>query len=247
MAVLQQLNDPWKRWWDLLGEEGSWRENAAHCSRIHARLLRFSASHWDAPAWVDAVLSALARGKPLVEAAVRWAEPAVGQRSDATVTDTDRARGEQWRLVMAYGGLETFIKALMGMQRGVRLDAATIDRFLDRCRPGPYEALPSPGVRESHLEEVFQAPLTDTSHPLLVFLDLSWGSTRSIHRWLVEGRGVRSWKGALRLARALRDATAHGALSASRVKQWRLRPALGTLTDNIGELVAAALEELVRD
>src|SRR5262249_8527633 len=59
MSVLQRLNDPWKRWWDFLGEEGSWREDAAKCSRIHARLLRFSAAHWDAPAWVDAVLSAL--------------------------------------------------------------------------------------------------------------------------------------------------------------------------------------------
>lgn len=247
MSVLQQLNDPWKRWWDFLGEEGSWRENATHRSRIHARLLRFSASHWDAAAWVDAVLSALARGKPLVEAAVRWAEPAAGQRSAASATDTDRARGEQWRLVMACGGLETVVKALMGVQRGMRLDPATVDRFVDRCQPGPYEELPSPGVRESHIEEVFQAPLTDTSHPLLVFLDLRWASTRSIHRWLVEDKAVRTWKGALRLGRALRDATAHGALTASRVKQWRLRPALGTLTENAGQLVAAALEELVRD
>src|SRR5262245_22098998 len=68
MSVIQQLNDPWKRWWDFLGEEGSWRQDAAKRSRIHARLLRFTSAHWDQTAWVDAVLSALARGKPLVEA-----------------------------------------------------------------------------------------------------------------------------------------------------------------------------------
>src|SRR5262249_26472943 len=63
MPVVQQLNDPWKRWWDLLGGEGGWRDDPARCSAVHARLLRFSAAHWNEPAWVDAVVSALARGK----------------------------------------------------------------------------------------------------------------------------------------------------------------------------------------
>lgn len=247
MSVIQQLNDPWKRWWDFLGEEGSWRQDAAKRSRIHARLLRFTSAHWDQTAWVDAVLSALARGKPLVEAAVRWSDPSVGQRSPGSVTETDRFRGEQWRLVMVYGGFQTVVKALMGVQRGVRLEPALVDRFIERARPPAYPGLPSPRVREADLEEVFRAPLTDVTHPLLVFLDLGWASTRNLYRWLVEGRSVETWARALRLARALRDATAHGALSASRAKQWQLRPALRTLTENVGQLVAAALEELVRD
>ncbi len=247
MSVVQQLGDPWKRWWAFLGEEGSWMKDPAHRARIHARLLRFSATHWDQPAWVDAVLSGLARGKPLVEAAVRWAEPAVGQRSASSATDTDRARGDQWRLVLAYGGLETVAKALMGALRGARLDAATLGRFVERARPMPFAGLASPRVKETDLEDVFRAPLTDASHPLLNFLDLSWPATRSLYRWLVEGRHVQTWKGALSLARALRDATAHGALSASRARQWKLRPALAQLTENIGQLVAAALEELVRE
>jgi len=78
MAAGQQLGDPWKRWWDFLGEEGSWREDASKRARIHTRLLRFSSAHWDQPAWIDAVVSGLARGKSLVEAGVRWADPAVG-------------------------------------------------------------------------------------------------------------------------------------------------------------------------
>ena len=246
MFVVQQLNNPWKRWWDLLGEDGSWRENAARCTALHARLLRFSAAHWDQPAWVEAVVSALARGKPLVEAAVRWANPVAGQRSASALTDTDRARGEQWRLVMAYGGFETVVKALMGVQRGARLAPAVVAHFVERAKPGPYEELKSPRVRDADLEDVFRAPLTDVSHPLLVFLDLSWPATRALYRWLVEGKAVRTWKGAVRLARALRDATAHGALSASRVKQWRLREAFRVLTEDIGRLVSAALEVLVR-
>src|SRR5262245_39808235 len=247
MSVVQQLDNPWKRWWAFLGEEGSWMKNPAHRTRIHARLTRFSSTHWDQPSWVDAVLSALARGKPLVDAAVRWEEPAVGQRSASSATDTDRARGDQWRLVMAYAGLETVAKALMGALRGARLDAATLGRFVERARPMPFPGLASPNVRDADLEDVFRAPLTDASHPLLIFLDLSWPATRSLYRWLVEGRPVPTGKGALRLARALRDATAHGALSASHARQWKLRPALGPLTENIGQLVAAALEELVRD
>src|SRR5262245_3046161 len=247
MSVVQQRNDPWKRWWDFLGEDGSWREDAVKRLRIHARLLRFSAGHWDQAAWVDAVLSALGRGKPLVDAAVRWADPAVGQRSATSFTETDRFRGDQWRLVVAWGGFQTVVRALMGVQRGVRLEAALIDRFIERARPPAYPGLPSPRAREADLEEIFRAPLTDVTHPLLVFLDLGWASTRNLYRWLVEGRTIETWAGAIRLAGALRDATAQGALSASRAKQWQLRPGLRTLTENIGQLVSAALTELARD
>lgn len=247
MAAGQQLGDPWKRWWDFLGEEGSWREDATKRSRVHTRLLRFSSAHWDQPAWIDAVVSGLARGKSLVEAGVRWADPAVGQRSNSSITETDRFRGDQWRLVMAYGGFQTFVKALMGVQRGIRLEPALVDRFIERARPIAYPGLPSPKVRDADLEDPFRAPLTDITHPLLVFLDLSWASTRSLYHWLVEGRSVETWTRAMRLARALRDATAHGALSASRAKQWQLRPGLRALADQIGQLVAAALAELMRD
>jgi hypothetical protein len=247
MAPGQQLSDPWKRWWEFLGEEGSWREDATKRSRIHARLLRFSSAHWDQAAWVDAVVSALARGKALVEAAGRWADPAVGQRSASSITETDRFRGDQWRLVVAYGGFQTVVKALMGVQRGIRLEPALVDRFIERARPIAYSGLSSPQVRDADLEDVFRAPLTDITHPLLVFLDLSWSSTRTLYRWLVEGRPVETWTRAMRLARALRDATAHGALSASRAKQWQLRPGLRALTEHIGQLVAAALAELMRD
>ena len=64
-----------------------------HPPLAHPRPLpAFSASHWDAAAWVDAVLSALARGKPLVEAAVCGAEPAVGHLHRRLGNDTVRRR-----------------------------------------------------------------------------------------------------------------------------------------------------------
>ncbi len=62
---------------------------------------------------------------------------------------------------------------------------------------------------------------------------------------MVQAAKVSSWTDAVRLAKALRNATAHGALSATKVKQWGLENAIFTLSDNLGELVVAGLRKLM--
>jgi hypothetical protein len=42
-----------------------------------------------------------------------------------------------------------------------------------------------------------------------------------------------------------RNATAHGALSASKVNEWGLQKSLLTLSDNLGEIVLAGMRKLI--
>jgi hypothetical protein len=242
----EALDQGWSLWWRFLGREmpGADRlRDPAECERIRRRLIRFSPEHPADGFWIDAVLTALARARYLVAAAVRWSRPSAGEKSEGA-TDTDRARGQQWRLVMGYGGLETLVKAVMAVQRAGRIDAEVADGFLAVCRPGDYEPIPAPSFRKELLDEIFRVPPDDVGHPLLLFLDLNPSNAKVMYRWLVEDRPVDTWARALKLAKALRDATAHGALSASKVKEWKLRPALDRLTLDLGRLAALALRRL---
>jgi hypothetical protein len=147
---------------------------------------------------------------------------------------------------MAYGGLETMVKALLGVQRGGRADSRALADFVEKCRPDPFTPLPPPTVSESALDKIFRLPQVTDDHPLLAFLDLNPSNASTIHDWMVKGQPVDSWAGAIKLAKALRDATAHGALSASKVLEWRLLPTFEELPLRLGRLAAAALRQLAR-
>src|SRR5262249_23132983 len=78
----------------------------------------------------------------------------------------------------------------------------------------------------------------------LEFLGLDGEDAQSIYRWLADRQPVVSWASGLGLAKALRNATASGALSASKVKEWKLQAAFGTLVEDLGTVTAAALTRL---
>jgi hypothetical protein len=75
-------------------------------------------------------------------------------------------------------------------------------------------------------------------------LGLSETDANAVGKWLAEQQPACSWPSALQLAQAFRNATVHGALSASKVKEWKLRPAFRTLTDDLGSVTAAVLMKL---
>jgi hypothetical protein len=178
-------------------------------------------------------------------AALGWKEPTAGSRGGQNQR-TDRARGDQWRLVMAYGGFETVAKGLLGFPDKAYLDSDDFARLLAPCRLPTLEPLAAPDVKEAVREKWFEPNLVTTPrHPLLAFLGVHNGDAEIIHAWLVEREPVASWAGALRLAQALRNVTTHGALSATKVREWKLRDALHRLTVALEAVTAAALRALV--
>jgi hypothetical protein len=216
------------------------------CTNIHQRLLYFNKSHLDDSDYIDDVVQSLSRGFYLTKSAMQWHEPAIGHSLDGNPNDTHKARGVQWRLVMAYGGFETTTKTLLKMGRGGLRPEALRD-FTNKCSLPTYTSLPSPKIARANLDKwLKKPPATRTGQTALIdFLSLDRGDAQIVEAWIVESADVSSWAEAVRLAKALRNATAHGALSATKVKQWGLENAMLTLSDNLSELVVAGLRKLI--
>jgi len=214
------------------------------------RFRAFSDQHSTGREYLHTVLVALAKGTRLVKAALEWEEASAGSKATRSRILTSRARGEQWRLVMAYGGLETVGKALLCLRcktKGLGLADATAFHASFRCGLPAYTPLVAPDRCRAELARWLktEAPLDERQSPIIAFLKMQDDGTSFFYRWAVKGQSVGSWPAAIQLAKELRNATAHGSLSATKVGQWGLRDALDTLCMNLGELTAGALRGLV--
>ncbi len=57
----------------------SWLTDAAKCDCIQKKLSYFNSQHGNNSQHIDRVIKALSRGKALVQAAIEWQNPAIGQ------------------------------------------------------------------------------------------------------------------------------------------------------------------------
>jgi hypothetical protein len=232
------LSAAWSAWCRFLKEadpEGDWSGVEPVC----ARLVRFSPAHRPTPEHVGAVTDALYRGVPLLQAALGWQDVRVGG-STAHSTPTDNVRGEQWRLVMAYGGFETVARALLAQPQRAPLGLTQLVSLLARCGLPAHAPLEVPAHSEAIRDRWFQAE----PDVLLEFLGLDGEDALAVSRWLADRQPAVSWSAALGLAKALRTATVSGALSASKVKEWKLLPALLALVDDLVRVTASAFQRL---
>jgi hypothetical protein len=244
--LTSDLDNVWRDVCEGFGLNEAWSCNEAKCKNIHQRLLYFNESHLADSDYIDDVVQSLSRGFYLTKSAVQWHEPTIGRNLDGKPNNTQKARGVQWRLVMAYGGFETTTKTLLKMGRG-GLSPGALRDFTNKCSLPTYTPLPSPKVARVNLDKwLNKPPATPTGQTALIdFLSLEHGDAQIVEAWMVQAAKVSSWTDAVRLAKALRNATAHGALSATKVKQWGLENAIFTLSDNLGELVVAGLRKLM--
>jgi hypothetical protein len=254
-AIADSLNTAWKHWCEVLEQCGvpsyRWHEppsaDADGHGTISRRFLRFGATHLATPQHVKAILIALSKGKHLLDAALAWELPLAGPAGEAPANPTSRARGEQWRLVMAHGGFETVLAALVPAPRRFTPYADRARHFTDCCPLPPYDPLPAPNRQRAELIRWLQAEENAGEQTMVRFLDLRDGDARVFRHWVVDGRSIDTWPSALQMAKALRNVTAHGALSASKVQQWGLRSAFEALSANLGMVVAAAFRRLAED
>lgn len=236
----------WASWCKLL--EGLRKahetiETAAVAIILQARLLRFSAHHGPDPVAIKKITAALYRAVPLLQAALNWEEPAVGGKA-AKRSETECLRGDQWRLVLAFSGLETLVKSLVGQKGRGGLGADHFRTVLAGCALPEYVPLEVPAHKDQAMEDWFTAEAQDD---LLDFLGLDFGDAKITARWLVERRPMGDWVEGLCLAKAIRNATVHGALSASKVKEWKLGRPIRRLVDDIGTVAGAVLDRLVAE
>jgi len=237
MNVSEELNGAWKDVWNVLESKKSWLTDAAKYDCIQKKLSYFNSQHGNSSQHIDRVIKALSRGKGLVQAAIEWQNPAIGQSETRSVND--KLRGHQWRLVIAYSGFEIASKALMMDKWKRQVEKEMYERFLEKCVLPDYKPIEPPRGKPK-----LEKWLDKEEGALAEFLGVTSGDRKAIDRWLVQSQSVDSWCEAYKLAKALRNASAHGFLLATKIHDWGLKNGFLRLTDDLAKIVIAGLRKL---
>ena len=184
----------------------------------------------------QASIQAIIRGHEMIAQAREWFDPAVGKGKLAGT------RGAQWRLVMAYGGFELLAKSLTATKGG-GLEEKTLSGLIGKLALPKFEALPPPSIDKSSLNKWMEE---EDASEVLDFLKMENGDRKRFDAWLAKQKPVETWIDAVLLAKALRSATVHGALSPTKIDEWKLGDAVSRLTDEIFRVDEAVFEVLGR-
>jgi len=237
-------------WSALLGElggYGAWRSDDQAFAQVAQRLNRFDMGAELSVEQVDLILFSLSRGQALMRAVHDWEDPIVGAKPK-TAQSSSHFRGAQWRLVMAYNAFEIVCFALMAGKY-----ASAQQRFSEFavcCEMSLYQdriGLPNQGLATT--QQWFDASMAETGSKeayLSGFLGLENGDRKVFQAWFVDAQAIETWEGAVLLAKALRNMTAHGALSATKTKELGLKAAMEEATEILRQLVLGAIARLAR-
>lgn len=238
LSISEKLNQVWKKVDDLFLPNNSWLTNRGKCQTLQRKLSYFNADHKDHPKHIDQVYQFLNRGVNLTQAAIDWENPAI---CGSPYTETGKLRGVQWRLVIAYSGFEITTRALINDFKNRRLKLRVLKLMMDKCHLPQYSPL-HPPIFEDH--NTIEKWLSREDKAIVQFLGLGGEDAQVIKRWMLEFSPIQKWKDAFNLAKAFRNTITHGFLVPSQVQEWKLEPSLNVLTENLAEILVAALEKL---
>ena len=232
-SALKRLNTAYRHWRESLKLDGkSGRISDDEQSRqILVCFNRFGKEQNENVDRANRLILAVDRSKSLLESALSWDDASVGSKGNTT----DQDRGRQWRLVIAWCGLEELVNSIMEDRRW-----GAIDTFLRNCDLDPMPEFEPP--RSSRKLTKWRE---DSDLDILDFLSPNKQGREILRRWLVVGKSLNSRTDILTLAQNFRHATAHGALSATKLREWGMRDALDRLIIEIGLVGAAAIEQLL--
>ncbi|MBI4780923.1 MAG: hypothetical protein HY785_06320 [Oscillatoriophycideae cyanobacterium NC_groundwater_1537_Pr4_S-0.65um_50_18] len=244
--IHQESDSVWSQLLQNFGGYGGWRNNSELCTKLHTKLNSFSSKHIDSAEHVEIVLYSLSRGYWLMKAALDWENPYAGKEPISPLS-VSMLRGLQWRLVMAYNAFELICVALM---QSKTLSPKIISDFVQKCQLKEYaDPITSPNKDRAGLKQWLDSSvITDEGtegEALLDFLGLRCGDRKMFQSWVLAESPVDTWDGSILLAKALRNMSAHGALSASKVGELGLRQPLAVLPGDLSEVVHKALQQLL--
>jgi hypothetical protein len=238
-----------KSLWDKIGRFGSWTSDPEKRKYIHEKLQYFNATHSDDNEHITDIFMSLPSGYNLLKSALEWESPKIGKESlpykvGNKLRETHIVRGIQWKLVIAHGGFETIVKTLMNDQsRGFQ--PSTIQQFIGICDLPKYNSL-KPPIGTYKLDLWLNKPVAENEdNAIITFLGLENRDAKIIKNWIIDSQEIDSWDKVVQLSKALRNATAHGALSATKVFDWDLADKMEIITENLGEIAIAGLNKLV--
>jgi hypothetical protein len=178
------------------------------------------------------VIHGIGRGHQLLRNAEKWTRPEAGAGADVMRA----ARGQQWRLVMAYAGFEIFAKSMLG-------------NFAVRGGPGVSDFLEALGDFSAGVISIpagRRLPKGKSSDDMLDFLRTHKGDRLLLERWFGTAkarRGTVGWSRAeaIDLARIVRNLTAHGILSADLARKTNISRLSEALVSTLAETFRHAL------
>lgn len=179
------------------------------------------------------LLQGISRGQALLEQSCAWSKPSAGRASKLS-----ELRGQQWRLVMAYAGFEIILKSLYGKDHPGIEEFQKLEASIEAVEN--LEPIASPRLTKS-IKEKWLA-----DEKLLKFLSFRNYDLKLFKRWMVDGSAVETLAEQLALAKALRNGTAHAALSANKCQQLKLSGALERLPFVIDSAVDAIFCTLLK-
>jgi hypothetical protein len=238
--IVDEFNTYRKKFWQFTEPDNSWKDDPEKRKFIYTQLSPFNNSHSENPEHIDKVVKCLLRGSSLVESAINWQNPAIGKNTK-NKTNYTRARGSQWRLIITYSGFEVTAKALMNeFERNKGAEATKA--IINKCSFPKYENLDPPSPKDRKNIDKW---LVKEEDAIAEFLGVTSGDAKIIKRWIAQSEPIESWENAVKLAKALRNASAHGFLLAKKVKDWGLEPGLAILAGNLAEIVTIGLKTLI--
>lgn len=232
--------DLWPRWCRVLGS--AWSRRATRSDREAARVVD---ALGPSTATLEYRLGAMAKGYSLMRAAHLDFEPSIGcGRVSAHPSRLDRLRGLQWRLVMSVAGFEMFLRGRCGREEKIWKLVASAVSLVSIPPPPPLpRPLAASGGLPASIESLLDIPHGPSDRSRLAeHLGLNKFEEELLLGWLQGTREPAGWEGHVRLAAALRNVTAHGALSAKKVGELRLRGAFGALPIILFDFAGATLE-----
>ncbi|WP_237396596.1 hypothetical protein [Okeania sp. KiyG1] len=243
--VAENLRNVWNNVWNIFAPDNSWKDDQSKRTMIKEKLVYFSPEHSESVEHIDKVIKALTRGVALTQAAVDWKYPTIGDESFSRKkgrTPHEKLRGVQWRLVIAYSGFEITAKGLMNyFERNTK--PKIIQDFINKCSLPSYSKLEPPTPKEkSNLEKWL---IKKEDEAIAEFLGVTAGDAKIINHWLVSSQAVCNWQEAVKLAKALRNTTAHGFLQPTKVGRWKLKNSFRILAENLAEIMTYGLRTLV--
>jgi hypothetical protein len=164
------------------------------------------------------IFQALCRGRALVYSAKTWRNPEAGKTGKSGAI-----RGLQWRLVMAWGGFELIAKTLSAKSGGSGLGPDDFRVIVEKLPDVDLPLIQKPDLKRAILKKWTE---NEGSEKLLLFLGVRSGDKTSLENWLTAQEQEIGLQEYLCLAKALRNCTAHGALSAQKCIQLQLESPL---------------------
>ncbi|WP_413163201.1 hypothetical protein ACL6C3_28330 [Capilliphycus salinus ALCB114379] len=242
MSEMPSIQEKLKRVWENVDQiflpNDSWWNDDDKCHKIQEKLSNLNPDHEKTSEHIDRIYKVLSRGVNLTQAAIDWEHPGIGSERNLT----GKARGIQWRLVIAYSGFEITTKGLINKLEG-QPNKDDFKSLIKKCQSHlpNYPPLNPPASDSSKSLEKW---LTQEEKSIGKFLGLRNNDIKVIENWIVESHPVQTWEDAVLLARAFRNCTTHGFLVPRKVQDWKLKPIFKVLTENLAEILIAALETI---